>query len=308
MKTNSLPLSDRLAGALWGHLIGDAAGVPYEFLDASEIHDIHFGATGTHQQPPGTWSDDGALMLALLDSLTVAGFDPEDQGRRMLAWWLDGAYTPDGIAFDIGNTTRRSLTHLRAGVPAVEAGVADVTANGNGSLMKILPLALYALGSSDAELIRRAGLTSRITHGHPRAQVACALYCLIIRQLLNGEASAEALVLAQLGLRSYLEESHQEELLVALDFLVAWPDRTGSGVVWDAFWSAWDSFAGASSYQQTIERAIALGDDTDTTAAIAGGLAGVCWGLENIPLAWRQGLRGQSVAAPLIEAFLAQVL
>jgi len=308
MKTNPLSLTDRLSGALWGHLIGDATGVPYEFLAAAEINEIHFGATGTHRQPPGTWSDDGALMLALLDSLTEAGFDPEDQGQRMLAWWVDGAYTPDGVAFDIGNTTRRSLIHLQAGLPAIEAGVADVTANGNGSLMKILPLALYDPESSDAELTARACLTSRITHGHPRAQVACALYCLVVRQLLNDEEPAEALALAQLGLRSYLEESHQEEFLVALDFLLAWPERTGSGVVWDAFWSAWDSFTGATSYQQTIERAIALGDDTDTTAAIAGGLAGVYWGLENIPLAWRQGLRGQRVATPLIEAFLAQVL
>ena len=303
-----LSLAERLRGALWGHLIGDATGVPYEFMEASEIYDIHFGAIGTHHQPPGTWSDDGALMLALLDSLTKVGFDPEDQGQRMLAWRAEGAYTPDGVAFDIGDTTRRSLARLRAGAPAIEAGIAEVTANGNGSLMKILPMALYDLEIPDAELIRRACLTSRITHGHPRAQVACALYCLVVSQILAGEEPAEAMTLAQLDLRFYLKENHDEAFLAATEFVLAWPGRNGSGVVWDAFWSAWDSFAGASSYEETIKRAIALGNDTDTTAAIAGGLAGAYWGLEAIPSAWRKGLRGQSLAGPLIEAFLARVL
>jgi ADP-ribosylglycohydrolase len=307
-KMTILPTADRLRGALWGHLIGDAAGVPYEFMVPAEITNIHFGAIGSHHQPPGTWSDDGALMLALLDSLTNAGFDPEDQGQRMLAWWVEGAYTPDGAVFDIGNTTRRSLSRLQTGTAAIEAGATDVTANGNGSLMKILPLALYALDSADEELVERACLTSRITHGHPRAQVACALYCLVVRQLLAGKEPAEALALARLGLTPLLEAKKDPAFLAALEFLLAWPERRGSGAVWDALWSAWDSFAGASSYQETIERAIALGDDTDTTAAIAGGLAGAYWGLEGIPPAWRQGLRGQRVAAPLIEAFLAQVL
>jgi hypothetical protein len=79
-----LPL--RLAGAVWGHVVGDTVGVPYEFLPPASIGVVRFGATGTYHQPPGTWSDDGALMLALLDSLLSAGFDPEDQGRRFLAW------------------------------------------------------------------------------------------------------------------------------------------------------------------------------------------------------------------------------
>src|SRR3954470_20302146 len=97
-------LPDRLAGAVWGHLIGDAVGVPYEFQPPPAI--VHFGATGTHDQPAGTWSDDGALMLALLDSLLSAGFDADDQGRRAVAWADEGAYTPDGDGrFDIGGAT-----------------------------------------------------------------------------------------------------------------------------------------------------------------------------------------------------------
>ncbi|HSL34894.1 MAG TPA: ADP-ribosylglycohydrolase family protein, partial [Candidatus Limnocylindrales bacterium] len=89
---STLALPDRLAGAVWGHLVGDAVGVPYEFKSADEIGEIRFGATGTHDRPPGTWSDDGSLMLALLDSLLIAGFDTADQARRAVEWYRLGAY------------------------------------------------------------------------------------------------------------------------------------------------------------------------------------------------------------------------
>jgi ADP-ribosylglycohydrolase len=116
-----LPL--RLAGAVWGHLVGDAVGVPYEFLLPSAIGEVRFGARGTHGQPPGTWSDDGALLLALLDSLLSVGFDPADQGRLFLAWQEQGAYTPDGDGpFDIGNATSEALRRLQRGVAAEQAG------------------------------------------------------------------------------------------------------------------------------------------------------------------------------------------
>src|SRR5687768_2017339 len=98
--------ASRLAGAVWGHLVGDAIGVPYEFRDPADIGEVAFGATGTHGQPPGTWSDDGALMLATLDGLLQPGrLDPDAIAQRYLAWYRDGAYTPDGDGrFDIGRT------------------------------------------------------------------------------------------------------------------------------------------------------------------------------------------------------------
>ncbi len=102
-------LADRLAGGVWGHLVGDAVGVPYEFLPAERVDDVVFRGGGIHGQPAGTWSDDGALMLALLDSLLrdrgggEPRFDPHDQARRFMAWEGEGAYTPDGDGrFDIG--------------------------------------------------------------------------------------------------------------------------------------------------------------------------------------------------------------
>src|ERR1035437_2303333 len=144
-----MDIVDRLAGGVWGHLIGDAVGVPYEFKEPAQITSVHFGSAGSHHQPPGTWSDDGALMLALLDSLTRGRkpgepvFDTSNQAARFLAWDDAKAYTPDGDGrFDIGNATSAALSRLRSGVDPESAGGTAVADNGNGSLMRILPLAL----------------------------------------------------------------------------------------------------------------------------------------------------------------------
>ena len=278
-----LPL--RLSGAVWGHLVGDAVGVPYEFRSAETIKDVRFGAKGTHGQPPGTWSDDGALMLALLDSLlSVPGFDTEDQGQRALAWRKEGRYTPDATVFDIGGATSAALSAIARGVPAQEAGRTDELSSGNGSLMRILPLALADRELDRATLVDRAHRASRVTHGHARPQVACALYVLVARALLDGADDRQrALEDATAWLRTHYDERGDGERRAALEHLVAYEERGGRGRVWDSFWSAWEAFAGADSYVDTIERAVRYGNDTDTTAAIAGGLAGIWWGLPGIP-------------------------
>lgn len=301
-----MELADRLAGGVLGHLVGDAMGVPYEFRDPQSIGEVAFGARGTHGQPPGTWSDDGALMLALLDSLLDAGFDTDDQGRRALAWRRTGAYTPNGDGlFDIGRTTARALDRIASGVPAGEAGPAGMTDNGNGALMRILPIALVGRERPTEELVDRAHRASRVTHGHPRSQVGCALYTLVARNLLGGRGRTDALRRARQAIRVIYEDLGAGEWLEALDFLEGYPERGGRGRVWDSFWSAWDAFAGATGYVDAIERAIRYGNDTDTTAAIAGGLAGIRWGLEAIPADWQAGMRGRDLVDPLVERLVA---
>ena len=295
-----------LRAAVLGHLVGDAIGVPYEF--GHHIEHVELRGHGTHNQPPGTWSDDGALMLALLDSLVTVGFDPEDQGRRALAWADATAYTPDGDgAFDIGGATSASLARLRAGTPAISAGGTADRDQGNGSLMRILPLALVDPPADDAELVERAHLASRVTHGHPNCQVACALYVLVVRTLLerpDGDREA-ALALATDRLRAaYATQPAFASVLRPLLAHRSNLRKPGGGWVLDSLWSAWEAFAGADSYRETIVTAVGYGNDTDTTAAIAGGLAGIRWGLDEasggIPAEWLGALRGRD----LVEAIL----
>ena len=305
-------LPERLEGAIYGHLVGDALGVPYEFQPADRIGEVEWHGHGTHDQPPGTWSDDGALMLALLDLLLSAGFDTADQARRALAWQHDGAYAPGAHVFDIGNSTSQALAALRKGTLPEEAGAVD--AKGNGSLMRILGLPLVLRAADDEELVAMAARASRVTHGSAEAQVACALYALVVRRLLHGEvgragALAQArqdlrVVLRARGLPGSKEAASPEAALGALDEFEAWEGRGGSGRVVDSFWSAWEAFSGAVDYTSTVIAAVKYGNDTDTTAAIAGGLAGVYWGITGIPSAWHRGLRDRASAQELVDRLI----
>jgi len=308
-RNGATALPERLEGAVYGHLVGDALGVPYEFGPARPPGEVAWRGHGAHDQPPGTWSDDGALMLALLDSLLSAGFDPGDQGRRALAWRDEGRYAPGGRVFDIGVATAGALARIATGTPAADAGSVD--AMGNGSLMRILPLPLVMRSCGDPELVDLAARASRVTHGSAEAQIACALYALVARRLLGGEgdrgrAFERAIrdlraALASRGLPGSREAAEPPAALAALDAFVGWRGRAGRGRVVDSLWSAWVAFAGAGSYREAVTGAVALGNDTDTTAAIAGGLAGLYWGVSAIPAAWRRGLRDGHLARELID-------
>lgn len=288
-------MNDTLRAGIYGVLVGDALGVPYEFQRPEEIGEVGWGAP-THRAKPGTWSDDGSLMLALLDSLTSVGFDTADQARRFLAWADTGAYTPHGEGrFDIGNATAAAFARLRRGVPAEEAG-ADPDSQGNGSLMRILPIALADPPDDARELIDRAHRSSAITHGAPECLAACAAYVLVARRLTDGERDRpSALSAAFADVEADYRRRAHPGLLAALELLRAHAERKGRGWVIDSFWSAWDAFAEHETYRDVVIAAVKYGNDTDTTAAIAGGLAGIYWGLDEsvggIPAQWLNGLR-----------------
>lgn len=301
---------ERLAGGLVGLLVGDALGVPYEFHPsfaipvADEIEFVpppdfiraHIGVI------PGTWSDDGAQALALLASLLECGrLDLEDVAQRLVAWYEHGQYAVDGKVFDVGIQTDVALRRLQAGVPIAQAAPADERSNGNGALMRALPLALWHRGT-DAELVRDAQAQSTLTHGHLRSQVCCALYCLWARGHLLAVPDPWGAALATL--RATYEPGSEER--AELDVHVRPDDaplRSGGGYVVDSLRSARQVLA-AGAYEDVVKAAVALGDDTDTTACIAGGIAGVRDGLSAIPQRWREKLRGQDLLAPLLNGLL----
>ena len=291
-----ISITDRLAGGVWGHLVGDAMGVPYEGRPSNEVGIVRFGAQGTHSQPPGTWSDDGGLMLALLDSLLKAGFDTTDQAHRALAWLVGPAYKP-GPVFSIGGTTEDALVRIADGVHAESAGGADESNNGNGSLMRILPLALVGFDLEPATLLDRSLRSSSVTHRHPRSQVTCALYTLVAAELIRGERDrAVALTRALANLESVVIG----DAALELQLIRTYEGRSGGFYVVDTFWSAWDAFVAGRTYGETVIRAIAYGNDTDTTAAVAGGLAGIYWGVGGIPKEWLDAMRGRAIVEEVV--------
>lgn len=299
-------LEARLRGGVIGLLVGDALGVPYEFHAAAAIPEpieltpppgfrrAHAGV------PPGTYSDDGAQALALLDSLlTVGRLDVDDLAARLVAWRTRGDYAVDGHVFDVGIQTAEAIRALQAGVPALEAGPRDERRNGNGALMRVLPLALVHTGS-DAALVADAEAQSQITHGHAQSRAACALYCLWARRLLEGEADAWGAAVD--ALRAIAPPG--DERRAVLDTLLAPEPRVrgrGSGWVVDTLRGARDVLEAHADYADVVRAAIRLGDDTDTTAAVAGGLAGVREGEAAIPARWRDALRGRAIVDPLVD-------
>lgn len=186
---------DRIMGGIIGVAIGDALGVPVEFKSRRELQDRlvrEMIGYGTHNQPPGTWSDDTSLTLCLAESLSEAGYDLDDIGRRFVRWYREGYMTPHGEVFDVGGTTRQAILWLEQGVEPVQAGPADEGSNGNWSLMRILPAALYFAESDDPDLVKAVCSISRITHGHPHSQLACVIYSLLAGELLRGKQPAAA--------------------------------------------------------------------------------------------------------------------
>ena len=302
---------ERIEGGLLGLLVGDALGVPYEFQPPARIPaapEIEFEPPAGYPRAhagvaPGTYSDDGAQALCLLASLLGCGkLDPDDLARRLLDWYETGYLAVDGHVYDVGIQTSQAFRALKAGTPALEAGPADERANGNGSLMRVLPLALWHKGT-DAELVEDACTQSVITHGHVRSQLCCALYCLWARRTLDGVSDPWPAAVA--ALREILADD--PEGLDELDASIRPDDPaepTGRGYVVDSLLSArWASTAG--TFEQVVKAAVALGHDTDTTAAVAGGIAGLRDGRAAIPARWRAALRGREHFGPLLEALLA---
>ena len=292
---------DRILGGLWGSLTGDALGVPVEFKDratvqADPVKDMR--GHGSHRQPPGTWSDDSSLLLCSTDSLVRHEFDTEDMGARFLSWYREELWTPHGKVFDVGVATSRALARIASGMRAEHAGGDDQFSNGNGSLMRIIPVALRFRDAPIKDLLARVHRASAITHRHSRSQMACGFFTLVVRELLNGCSPSDAFAKAVAAFRSFYEpdpwwaiELDYFQLILAGDLAQRPESEIDSGgyVLHTLPASLWCLLT-TSNYEECVLKAVNLGGDTDTTGCVAGGLAGVHYGLKAIPEQWLHAL------------------
>jgi ADP-ribosyl-[dinitrogen reductase] hydrolase len=294
-------LKERIEGGIYGLLVGDALGVPYEFHPKNEIPtllEIEFDPPKYFERAhktiaSGTWSDDGAQALVLLASLLSCGkLDINNFAKGLVDWYEDGYMAIDGNVFDVGIQTGLAIRRLRLGVNAAIAGQTDEQANGNGSLMRVLPLALWHKGS-DEELVKDAHQQSLVTHGHLRSQICCALYCLWARCTLEGIDNAwETAVIKIKDIYGRDSDEYAELMWTVRPDDMA--DGEGGGYVVDTLRSArWAIKKG--TYEEVVKAAISLGRDTDTTACVAGGIAGIRDGINAIPKRWLNNLRGKDI-------------
>lgn len=309
MKVTSF--ESRLLGGLHGSLVGDALGVPVEFQSRQARRSdpvTSMRAFGTWNQPAGTWSDDGSLLLCSVESLAKTGFDPEDMGERFVRWLQTGYWAAHGRVFDIGNATRQALDRIRSGTPAIEAGGRRETDNGNGSLMRILPVSLYAHPHDTAVARDQLHQASAITHGHARSLMACEFHGLIVRELLAGSTPMAAMKAAQAAFAA--SNAHSPELpafaaLLQPDF-AATPEQKikSGGYVMHTLEAALWCLLNTGSFAECVLSAVNLGEDTDTTGCVAGGLAGVLHGIESIPQDWLDALPRQDDLRELFDRFI----
>lgn len=265
----------KLYDAILGLAIGDALGVPYEFKQRGSFICSDMVGYGTHNQPEGTWSDDTSMTIATLDSLKNNNgiIVTEDICRRFNYWLLYGDYTVTGEVFDAGITT---CTALKKGRPAV--GEWD---NGNGSLMRILPLAFVDCTDDEIRAV------SAITHGHWISEEACVIYVHVAKRLLAGEPIASIIPTLE-----YKKPFDRLKYINTLDI----SQIKSSGYVVDtleaALWVVSHEGDWEKSFRNDILTAVNLGKDTDTVAAVAGGMAGIIYGLEDV-LDWVEKLRNK---------------
>jgi len=290
-----------IRSAILGVIVGDALGLPVEFIARQELkkHPVtDMMGYGTYKQPPGTWSDDSSLTLCLADQLT-GKFNLESIGQSFVDWLYSNHWTPHGEVFDVGNTTGAALRNLKEGVSAEHSGLTDPSSNGNGALMRIMPWLFEIKNLEDPlERYEATGRVAAITHGHIRSRLSCFYYLEYARLIMSGLQTVEAYNKTNqilLEVMKTLDVDPTEQLkfgrLTGGRIQLLHEDDMASGThVVDTLEAAIWCLLTTQSYPGAVLKAVNLGWDTDTTAAVTGGLAGLNYTADAIPEEWIKSL------------------
>jgi ADP-ribosyl-[dinitrogen reductase] hydrolase len=281
---------------LLGVSIGDALGVPVEFNSRQEISQnpvIDMRGFGTHNKPAGTFSDDSSLTFCLAEAI-ASGFDLYKVGNAFVKWRYNNYWTATNEVFDIGITTQHAIDRLAKGVRPDLAGDFEVYSNGNGSLMRILPLLVYTYNKPINERYQITREVSSITHGHIRSSIACFYYLEFALGLVQGIDKYEIYKSLQRTIPQFLDSisinADEKNIFTRLfsdQIYMIEDEQIGSSgyVVHTLEASIWCLLT-TGSYKDAVLNAVNLGEDTDTTGAVTGGLAALLYGNKTIPKNW----------------------
>lgn len=292
-------LENKLKSAILGLAVGDALGVPYEFISRDIIKKNpckDMIGYGTHNKKAGTWSDDTSLTLCLLDNLNNKNINYNDIMNSFVLWYDNGKYTADGHIFDIGITTSDAINNYKSGKNPIKCGLSDEYSNGNGSLMRILPIAFYIKKYFNSQLFENSEViniiynVSSLTHSHKRSLIACIIYTAIALNLINNMNIEESINKALKDSFDYYKnekELNNYKRIFDSDFKKINDVKIESSgyVVHTLEASIW-ILLNTSNYEDAVLKSVNFGDDTDTTAAVTGGFAGLYYGIDNIPSKW----------------------
>lgn len=308
-------IKDKYRNSILASIIGDALGVPVEFSTRQELALCavkNMLGYGRYDLPEGTWSDDSSMILSSMESL-IDGYDCKNLAESFCQWLFDGKWTPYGYAFDSGITTFTALDNIRSGAKSVEeAGQNSEDDNGNGSLMRMLPVALYFSKEETDTFLERIHEVSSITHSHPRALIGCGIYSLFIKELLNNSDKKDALkstidkAVEYYSNKDLFKDELNNYVRLISNELPDLPESEiySSGYVVHTLEAAIWSFMRCNSTKEVLLEAVNLGLDTDTTGTVAGGLAGLFYGLDSIPEEWMNKLAKKDEIIDLTDKFV----
>lgn len=298
---------------LWGLMVGDALGVPAEFKSREWLHRMPvmmMTGFGTHNQEVGTWSDDTSMTLATMDSL-CRGLDYENIMKRFKDWlFYNKEYTPHGEVFDVGGVCRKAIKNYTIGFEVLECGMDGEASNGNGSLMRILPVVLFVLKDGnilDENTLEIIHNVSRLTHAHPISLTGCGIYAFLVEELLKAEPGDDLCEVLQRGInRAFFTYENGEDVYLAASLRqyrrmeklsefrqLEEKDILSTGFVVHTLEAAVWCLLTTNSFKECVLKAVNLGSDTDTVAAVAGSLAGYVYGQDGengIPQEWMRQL------------------
>ena len=315
---------EKIKAVMLGHAVGDALGVPVEFFAREELDEkpvTTMEGFGTYPMPEGCWSDDTSMALAALDSLASGKINYEQIMENFVRWVTLEEYTPTGVTFDMGRTCLEAIRrYIDIRGDATLCGLDGEHSNGNGSLMRIHPFALflYNRGIADEEHIEFIHKASALTHAHERSKMACGIYAFILWELLQNpcrESVKRGLLRARNYYADYEECATYDKMLFSRIADISKEEgSTGAcqkirreeikstGYVVDTLEAAIWCILTTKDYKECVLKAVNLGEDTDTVAAIAGGLAGALYGFESIPKEWLTVLKKREYIEKMCES------
>ncbi len=289
---------DHIRSILFGIAVGDALGVPVEFksrefLSANPV--VGMQGFGTHHQPKGTWSDDSTMTFCLAETLLDDSFELRNLANRFINWVDFGYWTPWGKVFDIGNTTAAAINRLRSNGKPEDAGGVQESDNGNGSLMRILPLVIKTIDLPPDELFEIVKDVSSLTHAHIRSVSCCFYYVVYASQLIRGLSKNQAYALTnKIVVKTLMDKGVPQDELQLLNRILSGDlqaleenEIRGSGYVVHSLESSIWCLLKTNAFEEAVLKAVNLGEDTDTTGAITGGIAALHYGFKAIPFEWR---------------------
>jgi len=313
---NKIKKDSKYLDGIMGVVVGDALGMPVQFWSREEVDRnpvTTMRGYGTMNLPEGSWTDDSSLTLAMLSSLKEKGcYNLEDIMARFAGWLENGDYTPYGYAYDIGYTCECGIENYIKSKDVYSCGLGDEYSNGNGSLMRTMPICLHVYDEAKSgKITESAGIemienVSALTHAHKRSRMACGFYYFIVKHILDEKYAAsqktiqecmqdgldEAKEFYRAELANLTELAHFGRIcdLEELKNL----DRnsiSSSGYVIHTFEAALWSLIRTNSLEDALLLAVNLADDADTVGAVAGGLAGLYYGYESIPEEWLSAIK-----------------